>query len=224
MNLSQLLPAMEAALFDLDGTLLDTMQPWRQCNTDYLESQGIELSPDQRLRIVCASSGSILIDYVRATFGHEIDLPAFRELQKRRMMEVYLAGAPVKPGVFEFLSALRARGTKIVLSTATWATHATIGISRSGLAPYFDAICCCDAIDASKSSPAYFDRVSALIGVPKARCVLFDDAIYALKSARAASLLGAVAVADPTNVIFRDEISQCADALVDSFDGLAALL
>lgn len=220
MEPKELFDKMEAALVDMDGTLLDTMQIWRQCNIDYLDSNGIQMTPEQRLRVVCAASGNLLFEYARETFGFEFDVPLFRDLQRKRMMEAYLGGSRIKPGAREFLAALRRRGVKIVLSTSTWATHATIALTKSGFVPFFDAICCSDAVDASKSKPDYFEKASALIGVPVNRCVLFDDGFHAHKGARAAGLLGGVGVADATNVVFREELAGLTDLMVDSLEEL----
>ena len=62
MELAEKLSRMEAALFDMDGTLLDSMPAWRGCNIEYLESVGIHPTDEQKLMIVCASSGTILCD------------------------------------------------------------------------------------------------------------------------------------------------------------------
>ena len=216
MELAEKLSRMEAALFDMDGTLLDSMPAWRGCNIEYLESVGIHPTDEQKLMIVCASSGTILFDYIRENFGIEVDVEKFRALQRARMEVAYAKGNLAKPGAREFIDKLRARGVKTVLATATWKSLTAIALENSGLSDAFDAICCCDVVGASKSNPEYFDRVSAMIGVPKDRCVLFEDAIYAIQTGLKAGLLGVVALTDPTNVIFRKEIAGMSDAMVDS--------
>lgn len=223
MDVKEMLDNMGAALLDMDGTILDTMQEWRQCNIDYLEARGVAMNPEQRQRVVCSSSGALLIDYVRETLGVEMDIPAFRLLQQDQMLKVYQKGPRVKPGAREFLAALRARGVKTVLATATWAKHTIVALNKCGLMDAFDAICCGEVMDCGKSKPAYFDRVSELTGVPKERCVLFDDAMYALKGGREAGILGNVGVTDPTNIIFRQEIAALSDVVVDSLADLLPL-
>lgn len=223
MSINEILCNMGAALIDMDGTILDTMHEWRLCNIDYLEARGVQMNPEQRQRIVCSSSGALLIDYVREALGVEMDIPAFRALQQDRMLAVYKQGPRVKPGAREFLAALRQQGVKTVLATATWAKHTITALNNCGLMDAFDAICCGEVMDCGKSKPDYFDKVSALVGVPKDRCVLFDDAMYALKGGRDAGLLGNVGVTDPTNVIFRDEMAALSDAMVDSLADLLPL-
>lgn len=218
MNLSETIGKMRAALVDMDGTILDTMPEWRACNTDYLEARGIALSPEQRLQVVSCSTGSLLFEYIRDELGVEVDVPTFRTLQRDRMMEAYRKVPRVKPGAREFLAGMRRRGVKVVLATATWSTHTLVALNGTGLLPFFDAICCGEVMDCGKSRVEYYDRVSALIGVPKDQCVLFDDALYALRGASTAGILGSVAVADPTNEIFRDEFAALAVATVTRLD------
>ena len=220
MEFSEIAPRMKVAMFDMDGTLLDSMQAWRLCNVEYLERQGVTLTSAQLPYVMQASSGTILFDYVKETFGIEIDRPVFRELQKKRMYDAYSKGAAVKPGVVDYLAYLRTRGVKTVLTTATWATHTTLALARSGLNPFFDGIYCCDTVGQSKSSPDYFRAVAGFCDATLSDCVLFDDALYAIKSARAAGLLGVVALTDATNTLFRDEMRECADIVVDSLASL----
>ena len=220
MDAKEMLSRMEAALFDMDGTLLDSMPAWRGCNLEYLENVGIHPDEEQRINIICASSGTILFDYLRKTFGVEVDVAEFRKLQQTRMEAAYSRGNLAKPGVLEFLRKMRERGVKTVLATATWKSLTDIALEKSGLSGAFDAICCCDIVGVSKAHPEYFDRVSEMIGVPKDRCVLFEDAIYAIQTGRAAGLLGAVALTDPTNILFRRELSELADVMVDSLSEL----
>ena len=224
MELGKLLANMDAALLDMDGTILDDMDEWRECNVEYLERRGIDLTPEQRLRVVNSSSGALLIDYVRDVLGVEVDIPAFRTLQQDRMMAVYEKGPRVKPGAREFLDALREHGVKVVLATATWPEHTVVALNKCDLVHCFDALCCSRTIGCGKNKTEYFDKVSELIGVPKERCVLFDDAMYALEGGRKAGILGNIGVTDPMNTLFRKEMAALSDAMVDSLADLIPYL
>ncbi len=215
MDYREIEPRMKAALFDMDGTLVDSMLEWRKCNVEFLKGLGYEITPDIQARVL-QSTGPMLMDYVRESKGVEVDLKALGSFHKIHMYEVYSRGAAVKPGVREYLEHLRSRGVCLVVTTATWTPHTEIALDRCGLKPYFDAICCTDAIGVSKREAAYFDRVSSIIGHPTCECVLFEDALYALESGREAGLLGEVAVADPVNEHVRDQIRAVADVFVHS--------
>lgn len=220
MTIDEMTGKMEAAFFDMDGTLLDTMDKWRSLNLDYLRLMGVEPSPEDIPYILQASSSTIFYEYAREKYNLSIDAATFSSIQKARMEKVYRAGAPLKPGVEGYLRRLRARGVKICVTTATWASHTVLALSQSGLLPLIDGIYTCDAVKRSKREVAYFEEVSGLAGVPLDRTVLFEDAIYAMETGRAAGLLGIVGITDDTNGIYRGRIKEISVALVDSMDEL----
>ncbi len=215
MDYPEIESRMKAALFDMDGTLLDSMPLWRQCNVEFLEMLGCEI-PSDKLPRVLQYSGGMLAQYAHEAFGVEVDCNALLQLQKKRMYDAYARGVPVKPGALEYLGHLKSRGVLCVVSTATWTPYTELALDRSGLRSNIDVLCCADFIGCSKRQAAYFDKVSEVIGLPKSACVLFEDAVYALRGGRDANLLGEVAVADMLNVPFRDELRSLADIFVDT--------
>jgi len=74
-------------------------------------------------------------------------------------------------------------------------------------------------IGGSKSDPAFYDRLCAFLGEKKEDCVMFEDALYAMKGARDAGL-GVIGVTDETNERDREAIMAICDRVIDSFDEL----
>lgn len=220
MNIETLSNKMKVAFFDMDGTLLDTMQEWRQCNVEHLNSIGIFPTQEELPHILQASSAVILFDYIKQRYGVDIDRSSFQALQKERMLKVYSGEPIVKPGVIDYLKKLRSRGVISVITTATWATHTNIALSRTGLIPYIDAIYTSDSIELKKNNPDYFKKVAEMVGHSVDECVLYEDAIYAIKSGKEAGLLGTIALEDATNTLFRKDLQEEADILVGSLNDL----
>lgn len=209
---------MKAAIFDMDGTLIDSMGAWRALNVSFVRDRGVALTPGEE-QALYSMSGTMVVDYVRQRFGLEADFSELLERAKQRMEPVYRAGVPLKPGAGAYLKRLRAQGVKCVVATATPARLALIALNRVSLVTDLDYIFSTDMIGGFKGERAFFDRLCAMIGERNEDCVMFEDALYAMQGARGAGL-GVIGVTDPTNASDREAIRAVCDRMIDSYDEL----
>lgn len=209
---------MKAAIFDMDGTLIDSMSEWRKLNSSFVREQGIELTPEQDQDLLCMS-GMMVVNYVREQFGIEAKFTELVDRSSVMMKPVYERGVPHKPGASAYLKRLAERGVKCVIATATPGPLAILALSKSGLFLQLDEIYSADMIGRTKAEPEFFDRLCERIGVKKEDCVMFEDGLYAMKGAKAAGMR-VVGVTDPTNARDREEIHAVCDLVIDSFDEL----
>jgi len=117
------------------------------------------------------------------------------------------------------LKRLRTRGVRCVVATATPANLALLALNRLNLISDLDYIFSTDMIGGGKSDPAFYDRLCAMIGAEKEGCVMFEDALYAMRGAREAGL-GVIGITDGTNRLDREAIHAVCDRVIDSFDEL----
>lgn len=213
-----MLDRMKAAIFDMDGTLIDSMGEWRKLNSSFVREQGIELTEEQEKDLL-SMSGMMVVDYVKERFGIDAPFSMLLERSSRLMEKPYRAGVPHKSGAAAYLSRLRARGVKCVVCTATPSRLMMIALNKTGLVRDLDYIFSTDMLGGSKSDPAFYDQLCALIGEKKEDCVMFEDALYAMQGARAAGL-GVIGITDETNLRDRDAICAVCDQVIDSFDEL----
>lgn len=209
---------MKAAIFDMDGTLLDSMNEWRKLNSSFVRDQGIELSEEDD-KALYSMSGAMVVEYIQERFGIDVDFNLLVGRAGKLMEPVYRQGVPLKPGAREYLMRLRARGVKCVIATATPARLALIALNKAGLVPYLDYIYSTDMIGGHKGAAEFYDCLCAMIGERKEDCVMFEDALYAMQGARAAGL-GVVGITDETNLRDREEICAACDVVIDSYDEL----
>ena len=209
---------MKAAIFDMDGTLLDSMRVWRSVNLNFLREQGVDPTPQQEEDMLNLS-GMMAIGYVKEHFGIEVEFEALMKHSLSLLIPFYRSGPPHKPGALEYLRRLRARGVKTVLATATPAKDALLAVNQAGLTPHLDYIFSTEMLGLSKGGTEFYDELCALIGEEKKDCVMFEDALYAMRGARAAGL-GVIGITDTTNMHDREAILAVCDRVIDSYDEL----
>ena len=209
---------MKAAIFDMDGTLIDSMTPWRALNVEFIRRRGIEPTPEE-LKDLQGLTGRIAVDYYREHYGIETDFDTLCAEACEGMKNIYRAGLPLKPGARAYLERLRARGVKCVLCSASPCDLVLIALNRMDLTKELDLIYSTEIVGGHKGEPEFYDRLCAMIGEKKEECVMFEDALYAMKGARAAGL-GVIGITDDTNQSDREEIAKVCDRVVESYDEL----
>ena len=209
---------MKAAIFDMDGTLVDSMSEWRRLNSQFVKNLGFTPTPEQEEDLF-SLSGMMAVDYFREQFGVETTFDELCELSAAEMGRIYGEGLPLKPGAFEYLCKLNDRGIKCVLATATPAKQALVALNQKQLVRHLDYIFCTEMIGESKGDVAFYEKLCAIIGEKPEDCVMFEDGVYALRGAKAAGL-GAIGITDPTNLRHRQEMREVSDRVIDSYDEL----
>jgi len=207
----------DAAIFDMDGTLLDSMRFWRYTTLEYLLRHDLPVNPEALTRMIHVSSrrmlGSILAD-----LGLPYDMPAaVRELESL-MDRHYQSDIHLKPCVPEFLEHLYQRGIKLCLATATPKEIAARALGRHGLAHYFTLITDTYTYSMEKGDTAYFPTVAKELGVAPERCMVFEDALYAIRSAKQAGCQ-VCAVYDPSEER-QDDVRELADIRIRNYQEL----
>ena len=210
---------MKAAIFDMDGTLIDSMQPWRALNVEFVRRRGIEPTPEEIIDLR-QLTGRIAVEYYREHYGIDTDFDALCAEACEGMRAAYGGGLPLKPGAAEYLVRLRARGVKCVVCSASPCDLVLIALNRMNLVKDLDLIYSTEIVGGSKGDPSFYDRLCAMIGEKKEDCVMFVDALYAMKGAREAGL-GVIGITDDTNVCDRAAMDALCDRVIDSYDELA---
>ncbi|MCR5284285.1 MAG: HAD family phosphatase [Treponema sp.] len=176
-----------AAIFDLDGTLLDSMLYWMSCAEKYLLSSGIKAKPglSEKLFSMTMKEGA---DYLRknykVTFSDQEIFSGINSILEK----AYKEEIPFKNGAESFLSELKAAGSKIALCTNTDRILFFPSLVRLNALKYFDYIFTTSELGMSKSRPDTFFKVCKEMESRKEDCWVFEDALYSIKTAFQAGL------------------------------------
>lgn len=173
---------IRGAIFDVDGTLLDSLSIWDTVAEDYLRSLGIE--PRENLAETFKTfSLEQSAEYFRSVYGVKQSVKEIMDGIDAMMETFYRQTAPLKPGVAEFLRALAQNGVKMAVATATDRHLIEAALTRCGVRAYFTDIFTCTSVGKSKNEPDIYRAAREALGTKKEDTWVFEDAYHAAKTA-----------------------------------------
>lgn len=206
---------MKYALFDCDGTLLDSMPMWINLATDVLASYGVDL-PREAERETASMSHEDAAKFYADTFldgkGAEELAKTFSDTLERNYSEVL----QLKPHVREVLDQLRAKNIPMAVASSTDAYLLEMCLKRLGLRDHFLFVQTVDNSGFSKNSDEYFQLAAKKLGCEPGDILFFDDALYALERAKKNGLM-TVAVQDDTQMDHDAEIRAVGNYYINDF-------
>lgn len=208
---------MKGAIFDMDGTLVDSMDYWAKNFIKKLDEENI-LYPDDVLNIITPMGIKRGVQYIHELGNPKTPDVIYNELETAMTAE-YSTNIPAKPGAMEYLKKLKEQGVKMCVLSAS--THKMIETSakKCGYFDYMEFIMSCEELEISKSEPEIFKLVADKLGLSVEDVTVFDDNSIAVKSAKEAGAR-VCAVYDKTSEEYKDEIIASADKYIYSFEEL----
>jgi HAD superfamily hydrolase (TIGR01509 family) len=211
---------IEAALFDMDGLLLDTERVYIEGMRRTAQSMGREMSLD-----FCHSMVGVPAiecnEMIEELYGEGFSITDFRARYSPIVREILDAGITIKPGVVELLDYLKARGIPAGVATSAHRPVAERHLGHVGLLDRFAAVATRDDVTFPKPAPDIYLEAARRLGVAPERCVAFEDSSIGLIAAHAA---GAMAFIVPDMLQPTAEArGKCLDVLPDLHAALALL-
>lgn len=212
----------DAAIFDMDGTLLDTMRYWRFTTLEFLLSHGLPVRNEDLVRMLDTSSRKLLYDIAERE-GVDIGerQAVITELEDYMGRHYQYDSQPKDDFVRPFLEKLKERGVRMCVATGSRREYARIGLERAGLLDFMEFVT--DNYESgngiTKSESEYFVQVCDRLNVAPERCVVFEDACYAMEAAKKAGCR-VLAIEDQTARGQKEKIQQVADWYIQSYSEL----
>ncbi len=211
-----ILKDIKGAIFDMDGTLIDSMGLWFSLGAEYLKLMGKEPRPDLLERLQKMTLGEAA-KYIQDEYGVEKSVEDIIQGCSGLLKEAYAKTIPIKPGAKELLEGLRAKGIPMCVATATDSRLAELALTRLGIRDYFDFVLTCRDGSQSKRKPDIFYSLVEQLGTDPENTWVFEDAIHAVTNAKMAGLK-VLAVYDDSAKTCVEEIRALADVYVSSLE------
>jgi HAD superfamily hydrolase (TIGR01509 family) len=207
---------IDGAIFDVDGTLLDSMAIWEHLGNDYLLSRGIK--PRENLADTFrAMSLPQAAEYYRTHYGIPDPIQKIVEDINQLVRLQYLNTVPLKPGVSDFLSFLYGKGIPMCIATATdrYLIHAAL--TRCGVLGFFTHIFTCQDIGSGKDHPDIYLKALDYLQTTPEHTAIFEDAYHAIQTA-AGTGCQVIGVYDPYEPTPAIDIQKWTTYYIHSFD------
>ena len=202
-------------IFDLDGTLIDSMPVWADRIYHLLDENKIAY-PANILRTVAPMDNAAIADYLRDELGLQMDAA---EILARMQAFITADYRPAKATVPETLIKLKKDGMRLHVLTASPHSLTDVCLKRLGLWTLFDTVWSCEDFSLPKTDTAIYLRVCKKIGAAPAACVFADDNLLALTTAKKAGLT-VVGVADESDAADSESIRKIADWYVEKMEDI----
>lgn len=206
---------IKGAIFDLDGTLFNSMMMWESIAADYLISQGVKPDDDVR-EAVRAMSIQQVCEHFCTSYGLALSQEEIISGINRLVEDFYFNRVQLKDGVNETLGRLKSCGVRMCVATATDRYLVEAGLRRTGISDYFECIFTCTEVGAGKDAPDIFLQALQYLGTGKEETVVFEDALYAIRTAKDTGLTVA-AFYDESAWEQEEEIRKLSDYYFKSF-------
>ena len=175
------------AIFDMDGTLTDSMRYWDALLPEYLARQGVDHIPEELLERVCP----LTMEETIRIFIQELHLSADLETVMNDLQAImaghYRRDVPLKPGVRDYLETLHGRGVRMCVASATPEKLIRACLERLDVARFFRFFLSCDAVGVGKTRPDVYHEAARRLGASRPEeVVVYEDSYRAVKTAREA--------------------------------------
>ena len=209
---------IDAVIFDMDGSLVDSMWLWKAIDIEYLGRYGIPLPEDLQSRIEGMSFSETAV-YFKEHFPIPDSTEEIKADWNRMAWDKYLHEVPLKPGIPEFLEGCRANGIRLGIATSNSRELVENVAAVHNLRAYFTSIVTGCDVARGKPSPDIYLEAARQLEVPPDRCLVFEDIVPGILAGKSAGMR-VCAVEDLYSVGSREEKKALADYYIDDFGGL----
>ena len=205
----------KAVIFDLDGTLVDSMWMWKSIDIEFLARYGYELPADLQREIEGMSFSETAV-YFKQRFSLPMTINEIKQIWTEMSIDKYRREVPLKPGAREFLHLLKEGGIKAGIATSNGREMVDAVIDSLKIGPYFQVVTTACEVAAGKPAPDIYLKVAESLCVPPASCMVFEDIPAGILAGKRAGMT-VCAVEDEFSKDLKEEKCSLADYFINDY-------
>lgn len=208
----------QAVIFDLDGSLVDSMWIWREIDIEYLGRFGITL-PDNLQAQIEGKSFTETALFMKDYFHIPDSIEQMKQDWVKMAWDKYTHEVPLKPGIPEFLEGCRKNGILLGIATSNSRELVENVVAVHQLQDYFSCIMTGCEVQKGKPSPDIYLAVAEALKVNPRHCLVFEDIVAGIMAGKNAGM-EVCAVEDIYSAQAREEKKKAADYYIEDFYGI----
>ena len=211
-----ILDGKEAVIFDLDGSLVDSMWIWKQIDIDYLGKFGLSLPPTLQEEIGGMSFTETAV-YIKKRFDLPCPIEEMMQDWNDMAWEKYTHDVPLKKGVFEFLQECKKRKIKLGIASSNSRELVNAVLDALQVSSFFDYTMTGSEAKRGKPAPDMYIEAAKRLSVPANKCLVFEDIIPGIMAGKNAGMK----VCTIDDLYSRDVLSEkkkMADYYIENFE------
>lgn len=208
----------KGAIFDLDGTLFDSMGIWKEVDLAFFKNHGMKMPSDYQDKIQDMHFKTMAI-YTKERFHLKMSIDDIMDEWCDLCYDKYANDVPLKSGVKEFLELLKENNIKIAFATANTTELSEVCLENNGISEYFDAHAYLHETETDKSDPDVYLLACKRLGLSPNECIVFEDLLAGIKGAVKGGFT-VCGVYDKHSRRDTGSIKRIADYYINSFEEL----
>ena len=209
---------LKGAIFDLDGTLLDSMGIWETIGDEYLLMKGCKPLPNLWEKLKALSMLQTAV-YFKEEYGLQDSVEDICSQVNAMIEYKYSMEIQFKPTALSFIKKLDRLGVRMCIATATDRHLTEAALQRLDALEYFCGIVTCTEVGCGKDRPLIYERALELLKTEKDNTIVFEDALHGVETAKKAGFRAA-GVYDASADGDREQIQRIANWYIRSFEEL----
>ena len=209
---------IKAAIFDFDGTLVDSMYVWSKVDEDFLSERGIRVTKEytDKMRSMFFETAAV---YTKETYGLSESVEEIMQIWLDMAHSEYSGNVRVKPYARQYLEKLKKSGIRLGMATSNNPYLLMPCLDNNKMSGMFDCICYTSEVGVNKSNPDIYLYTAEKLGANPGECVVFEDIIEGIKSSSSVGMK-TVAVYDPANEAYTEDLKAFSDLFIYSYEEL----